>query len=254
MLFVNSKYVFLRELYLSEWQENRKQLIINSIKLHFKNCLNNYNVCNLTVFRLQNKSGLIRYMNEFVYWAFSCVCVYIFRFMAGCVFTWSLHRLLYDMLCIQKLLLFLDCWNISKYHYQYPLLCYPPSTTGSSNWSHAFMFAHQNAPCLSLFPYVPYTTPVSFSLIWSPQCLARRTNEKVCFRYIKSQMAHIKHAGLRKFGRFLTINRHWYTGRNTFMYIDMYIDWQQIWRGPSRCVSLLSNNQWQRTSITDPII
>ena len=53
--------------------------------MYFKYCLNDYNVCNLTVFRLQNKSGLIRYMNEFVHWAFSCICM--FRFMAGCVFT-----------------------------------------------------------------------------------------------------------------------------------------------------------------------
>jgi len=144
--------------------------------LHFKYCLNNYNACNLTLFRLQNRSGLKRYMNEFVYWAFSCI--YVFRFMAGCVFTWSLHRLLYDMLCIQKLLQFLDCWDVNKYHYQYLLHCYPLPTTGSSKWSHAFMFAHQNAACLSLFPYAPYTTPVSFSLIWSPQCLVRRTTDE----------------------------------------------------------------------------
>ena len=85
--------------------------------------------------------------------------------MAGCVFTWSLRRLLYGKLCIQRLLQFLDCWNINKYQYQYLLQCYPLSTTGSSKWSHAFMLAHQNAACLCLFPYVPYTKSVSFYLI-----------------------------------------------------------------------------------------
>jgi len=53
----------------------------------------------VTAFRLRNKRGFMS-MN-FVYWVDSFICM--FHFMTGSMFTWRLHRLIYDMFYIQRL-------------------------------------------------------------------------------------------------------------------------------------------------------
>ena len=113
--------VFYRVI-LSVWDEYRKQCLINSLKFFLNTvciiitfaifndnsvtdwCIADpmlsFSVLTVPVFRFHNKSGLTYYMNEFVYWA--CSCVYMFYFMTHSVFTWSLHRFIWDTILYPK--------------------------------------------------------------------------------------------------------------------------------------------------------
>jgi len=77
--------------------------------------------------------------------------------------------------------------NILKKHFN----IIPPSTPRSSEWPLSLRFPHQNSACVFPLPrHVPYATPTSFYLIWSPGQYLVRTGSTAP-HYVVSAMASV---------------------------------------------------------------